>query len=127
MNTIINYCESNGFEYKIEETAYTYSVRIGYYQEYNECLGYMTDEYSVAYFSISKVKNSLDMLKVTPEFQGKGLANQLMALVKELGIDNLMAESYGGGLSQENLIAFYEKHGFKQVVTNGNSTYMTLA
>lgn len=113
MNTIINYCESNGFEYKIEETAYTYSVRIGYYQEYNECLGYMTDEYSVAYFSISKVKNSLDMLEVTPEFQGKGIAGMIVEFSKEFGVTELLADACGEGLSQEQLVKFYEKHGFE--------------
>ena len=113
------------WENKVIETQYTYTMYVGYKEETTEYGKY--NSYEVAYFNVSKVNSSLESFKIAPEFQGKGLANQLMALVKELGVDNLMAESYGEGLSQENLIAFYEKHGFKQVVTNGNSTYMTLA
>lgn len=112
-------------ENKVEENEYTYTMYFGYKEETTE-YGKL-DSYEVAYFNVSKVNNSLESFKVAPEFQGRGIASQLMALVKELGVDNLLAEAYSEGLSQDNLIAFYEKHGFKQVTSNGNSTYMTLA
>lgn len=116
----------NQWESKVIEDRYTYTMYIGHVKEMTN-LGYEVDAFEVAYFSVSKVNNSLESFKVSPEFQGKGLANQMMTLVKKIGVDNLMAEAFGKGLSRENLIAFYEKHGFEQVANNGNSTYMTLA
>lgn len=113
------------WETKIEENEYTYEMYVGYKKEMTP-LGYEVDSYEVAYIAISKVKNSLESIKVAPEFQGKGIANQLMAIAKGLGIDNLLAEANGTGLTQESLIAFYEKHDFKKVVSDGNSTYMVL-
>lgn len=110
---------------KVVENEYTYTIYVGYKEETNEYGSY--DSYEVAYFDVSKVNNSLSDLKVNPEFQGKGIANELMKLVKELGVDNLLAEAFGDGMSQKDLINFYKKHGFTEVASNGNSTFMELA
>ena len=113
------------FNNKVVETEYTYELYVGHKvaKNFMDC---DYDTYEVAYMAISKVNSRLDALEVAPTFQSNGLASQLMAIAKELGVDNLLAEAHGEGLAQEKLIAFYEKQGFKQVTTNGNSTYMSL-
>ena len=113
------------FENKVVENEYTYTIYVGHKEETNEYGSY--DSYDVAFFSVSKVNNCLSDLKVLPEFQGKGIANELMEKVKELGVDNLLAETFGEGMSQSDLINFYKKHGFVEVDSNGNSTFMELA
>lgn len=114
----------NQFENKVIENEYTYTMLIGYKEKSNEYGPY--DSYEVAYFDVSKVNNRLSDLKVLPEFQGRGVATQLMEKVKELGVDSLLAEAFGEGMSQSNLIKFYKKHGFVEVTSNGSSTFMEL-
>lgn len=113
------------FNNKVVETEYTYEIYVGHKvaKNFMDC---DYDTYEVAYMAISKVNSRLDSLEVAPAFQNKSLASQLMTQAKELGVDNLLAEAHGEGLAQENLIAFYEKQGFKQVTSNGSSAYMSL-
>ena len=106
----------NGWDIETKESNWTMSATITTKSGEN-----------VAYYSISKVNHSLTELVVSPKFQGFGVAGTIVEAVKEIGVDNLLAEAYRDGLSQEALVKFYEKHGFTVYASNGKSSAMELA
>jgi GNAT superfamily N-acetyltransferase len=76
---------------------------------------------------VSTKTHKLQMLKLSEELQGQGLASLMLEVAKEVGATELVAEKCGEGLSQENLVKFYEKHGFVAYFQDDNLAAMELA
>lgn len=126
MNELIALAKQNNWSYKIDETEYTFSFYLGH-KETENGEGHTYDDYEVAYFNVSKVNSKLSELHVLPSFQGKGIAGAMVEAAKELGIDTLIAEAYKKGLSLDQLVKFYEKHGFEEYAASDISVAMRLA
>ncbi|MFB8449872.1 GNAT family N-acetyltransferase [Enterococcus thailandicus] len=107
MNELIQYAEDNNINYRIIEDQYLIGIFMGINEDEDPY------DYRVAWMSYSKNNESLNELKVVPSSRGKGIASLMVEAAKELGAKELIADAYSdGSLSQEQLVAFYERHGF---------------
>lgn len=97
---------------KIDQDARNYSI------SFQDGLGFM---------HVSTNTHQLQHLRISEELQNKGLASLLVEVAKEVGATELTAQKCDEGLSQKDLVKFYEKHGFVAYFQDENLAAMELA
>lgn len=90
-----------------------FTFELGYFTDQDPSSdNYVQHEKRVANFSLNKLNRELVELHVVPQYQEKGIASLMLEYAKELGATGLRAEVNGIGLSQDQLIQFFERHNF---------------
>ena len=117
-------------KYKGQEVGYIMmDIMMNAYYYFEDIMS--EDEYNELFPNDEFVR--IEWLKVDPDYRGKGISKQLLAMaldrIKKMGYNQvyLNASPIGGdGLPLNDLVNLYKSFGFKEIINQGNNIQMIL-